>query len=242
MQTFERQRVLEVRGVSTRYGQITMLRNVSVTLREGEIACLLGPNGAGKTTLIRTILGIVRPVEGSIVFSGERIDGLKTNQVVKQGIGVVPEGRRIFPKMTVEENLRMGAFAGWGTRELEGRMAQIFGQFPRLHERRRQIAGTLSGGEQAMLAIGRALIGRPKLLLLDEPSLGLSPLLVEQIFEMIQAINRQGTTVFLVEQNARKTLALAHHGYLIQKGEIVGAGTAAQLRESDVVRHAYLTA
>lgn len=242
MQTFERQRVLEVRGVSTRYGQITMLRNVSVTLREGEIACLLGPNGAGKTTLIRTILGIVRPVEGSIVFSGERIDGLKTNQVVKQGIGVVPEGRRIFPKMTVEENLRMGAFAGWGTRELEGRMAQIFGQFPRLRERRRQIAGTLSGGEQAMLAIGRALIGRPKLLLLDEPSLGLSPLLVEQIFEMIQAINRQGTTVFLVEQNARKTLALAHHGYLIQKGEIVGAGTAAELRESDVVRHAYLTA
>lgn len=234
--------MLEVRGVSTRYGQISMLRNVSVTLREGEIACLLGPNGAGKTTLIRTILGIVHPVEGSVVFRGERIDGLKTNQIVKRGIGVVPEGRRIFPKMTAEENLRMGAFAEWGTSEVAGRLEQIFDRFPRLRERRRQIAATMSGGEQAMLAIGRALMGRPKLLLLDEPSLGLSPLLVEQIFEMIQAINRQGTTVFLVEQNARKTLALAHHGYLLQKGEIVGAGTAAELGESDIVRHAYLRA
>ena len=219
--------MLEVRGVSTRYGQISMLRNVSITLGEGEIACLLGPNGAGKTTLIRTILGIVRPVTGSILFRGERIDGLTTDQIVKRGIGVVPEGRRIFPKMTAEENLRMGAFAEWGTSEVAGRLEQIFDRFPRLRERRRQIAATMSGGEQAMLAIGRALMGRPKLLLLDEPSLGLSPLLVEQIFEMIQAINRQGTTVFLVEQNARKTLALAHHGYLLQKGEIVGAGTAA---------------
>ncbi len=234
--------MLEVQGVSTRYGQISMLRNVSVALGEGEIACLLGPNGAGKTTLIRTILGIVRPVAGSILFRGERIDGLKTDQIVKRGIGVVPEGRRIFPKMTVEENLRMGAYADWGTREVESRLEQIFDRFPRLRERRRQIAVTMSGGEQAMLAIGRALMGRPKLLLLDEPSLGLSPLLVEQIFEMIQAINRQGTTVFLVEQNARKTLALAHHGYLLQKGEIVGAGTAAELGESDIVRHAYLRA
>jgi branched-chain amino acid transport system ATP-binding protein len=234
--------VLEVRGVFTRYGQISMLRNVSVRLGEGEIACLLGPNGAGKTTLIRTILGIVRPVEGSIVFQGERIDGLKPNQVVARGIGVVPEGRRIFPKMTVEENLRMGAFADWGRAEAGGRMEETFARFPRLRERRGQLAGTLSGGEQAMLAIGRALMGRPRLLLLDEPSLGLSPLLVEQIFEMIQAINRQGTTVFLVEQNARKTLALAHHGYLILKGEIVGAGTAAELARSDIVRHAYLRA
>ena len=234
--------MLEVRGVSTRYGQIPMLRNVSITLGEGKIACLLGPNGAGKTTLIRTILGLVRPVTGSILFRGERIDGLTTDQIVKRGIGVVPEGRRIFPKMTAEENLRMGAFAEWGTSEVAGRLEQIFDRFPRLRERRRQIAATMSGGEQAMLAIGRALMGRPKLLLLDEPSLGLSPLLVEQIFEMIQAINRQGTTVFLVEQNARKTLALAHHGYLLQKGEIVGAGTAAELGESDIVRHAYLRA
>jgi branched-chain amino acid transport system ATP-binding protein len=219
-----------------------MLRQVSVELREGEIACLLGPNGAGKTTLIRTILGIVRPVEGTVRFRGERIDGLKTNRIVARGIGVVPEGRRVFPKMTVEENLRMGAFADWGTREVAGRMAEIFETFPRLGERRRQPAGTLSGGEQAMLAIGRALMGGPRLLLLDEPSLGLSPLLVEQIFELIGAINRQGTTVFLVEQNARKSLALAHRGYVLQKGEIVGAGSARELRESDVVRHAYLSA
>ena len=224
------------------YGRNPMLRNVSVTLREGEIACLLGPNGAGKTTVIRTILGLVRPIEGSVVFRGERVDRMKTSQIVRRGIGVVPEGRRIFPKMTVEENLRMGAFADWGRRDVDDRLRHIFEQFPRLGERRRQIAGTLSGGEQAMLAMGRALMGRPKLLLLDEPSLGLSPLLVGQIFDMIHAINRQGTTVFLVEQNARETLALAHHGYLIQKGEIVGAGTAAELRESEVVRHAYLTA
>ncbi|OGL08149.1 MAG: ABC transporter ATP-binding protein [Candidatus Rokubacteria bacterium RIFCSPLOWO2_12_FULL_69_21] len=234
--------MLEVRGVSTRYGQISMLRNVSVALGEGEIVCLLGPNGAGKTTLIRTILGIVRPVAGSLLFRGEPIDGLRTDQIVKRGIGVVPEGRRIFPKMTVEENLRMGAFAEWGSPVVASQLEQIFDRFPRLKERRRQIAATMSGGEQAMLAIGRALMGRPRLLLLDEPSLGLSPLLVEQIFEMIQAINRQGTTVFLVEQNARKTLALAHHGYLLQKGEIVGAGTAAELGESDIVRHAYLRA
>jgi branched-chain amino acid transport system ATP-binding protein len=234
--------VLDVQGVCTRYGQISMLRNVSVTLGEGEIACLLGPNGAGKTTLIRTIVGIVRPVAGSVLFQGERIDGLRTDQIVKRGIGVVPEGRRIFPKMTVEENLRMGAYADWGTREIGSRLGEIFDRFSRLGERRRQIAATMSGGEQAMLAIGRALMGRPRLLLLDEPSLGLSPLLVEQIFQMIQSINRQGTTVFLVEQNARKTLALAHHGYLLQKGEIVGAGSAAELAASDVVRHAYLRA
>ncbi len=224
------------------YGRNPMLRNVSVILREGEIACLLGPNGAGKTTVIRTILGFVRPVEGSVVFRGERIDGLKTNQIVRRGIGVAPEGRRIFPKMTVEENLRMGAFSDWGSREIEDRLLQIFEQFPRLRERHRQVAGTLSGGEQAMLAMGRALIGRPRLLLLDEPALGLSPLLVEQIFDLIHTINRQGTTVFLVEQNVRETLALAHHGYLIQKGEIVGAGTAAELRDADLVRHAYLMA
>ncbi len=234
--------MLEVRGVSTRYGRIPMLRSVSLALREGEIACLLGPNGAGKTTTIRTILGLVRPVEGAVVFRGERIDGLKPNRIVRRGIGVVPEGRRIFPKMTVEENLRMGAFSDWGAPEVRDRLERIFDQFPRLRERRGQVAGTLSGGEQAMLAIGRALMGRPTLLLLDEPSLGLSPLMVEQIFELIRDINRQGTTVFLVEQNARKTLALAHHGYLIQKGEIVGAGSAAELRDSDVVRHAYLTA
>jgi branched-chain amino acid transport system ATP-binding protein len=232
--------MLEVRGVSTRYGQIAMLREVTIALAEGDIACLLGPNGAGKTTLIRTLLGMVRPVSGSIAFRGERLDGLRTHQIVRRGIGVVPEGRRVFPKMTVEENLRMGAFAAWGTPAVEERLERVCAELPRLQERRRQVAGTMSGGEQAMLAIGRALMGQPRLLLLDEPSLGLSPVMVDQIFEMIHAINRQGTTVFLVEQNARKTLALARHGYLIQKGEIVGTGTAAELAESEIVRHAYL--
>ena len=234
--------MLELAGVSTRYGAVTVLQDVSLTLREGEVTCLLGSNGAGKTTLIRTILGIVRPVAGRVTFRGARLDTIKTHQVIECGIAVVPEGRRVFPRMTVEENLRMGAYREWGSATVAARAAEIYALFPRLGERRRQIAATMSGGEQAMLAIGRALMGRPRLLLLDEPSLGLSPLLVEQIFEMIQAINRQGTTVFLVEQNARKTLALAHHGYLLQKGEIVGAGTVAELGESDIVRHAYLRA
>ena len=232
--------MLELRGVSTRYGPITMLRDVSLAVGRGEIACLLGSNGAGKTTLIRAILGIVRPVEGSVWFDGERIDRLRTHQVVARGIAVVPEGRRVFPRMTVEENLRMGAFADWRAADLAARHEHVYGLFPRLAERKNQKAATMSGGEQAMLAMGRALMSRPRLLLLDEPSLGLSPLLVEQLFEMVQTINRGGTTVFLVEQNARKTLAIAHHGFLLQKGEIVGRGTAAELAASEVVRHAYL--
>ena len=232
--------MLELRGVSTRYGPIPMLRGVSLVVAGGQIACLLGPNGAGKTTLIRTILGIVRPVAGTIWLEGRRIDPLRTHQIVELGIAVVPEGRRVFPRMTVEENLRMGAFTEWTARDLAARRDHVFSLFPRLGERRGQKAATMSGGEQAMLAMGRALMSRPKLLLLDEPSLGLSPLLVEQIFEMVQTINRSGTTVFLVEQNARKTLGIAHHGFLLQKGEITGRGSAAELAVSDVVRHAYL--
>jgi len=232
--------VLELRDVSTRYGPITMLRSVSLAITRGQIACLLGPNGAGKTTLIRTILGIVKPVSGSIWFEGQRIDALRTHQIVARGIAVVPEGRRVFPRMTVEENLRMGAFIEWTARDVAARRDHVFALFPRLGERRGQKAATMSGGEQAMLAMGRALMSRPKLLLLDEPSLGLSPLLVEQIFEMVQAVNRSGATVFLVEQNARKTLAIAHHGFLLQKGEIVGRGSAADLAASEIVRHAYL--
>ncbi len=232
--------MLELRDVSTRYGPITMLRSVSLAVTRGQIACLLGPNGAGKTTLIRAILGIVKPVAGSIWFEGQRIDALRTHQIVARGIAVVPEGRRVFPRMTVEENLRMGAFVEWTARDLAARRDHVFSLFPRLGERRRQKAATMSGGEQAMLAMGRALMSRPTLLLLDEPSLGLSPLLVEQIFEMVQAVNRSGATVFLVEQNARKTLAIAHHGFLLQKGEIVGRGSAAELAASEIVRHAYL--
>ena len=232
--------MLELASVSTRYGPITMLRNVSLAVEAGRIACLLGPNGAGKTTLIRTILGIVRPVAGTITFGGRRIDQLRTHQIVELGIGVVPEGRRVFPKMTVEENLRMGAFVEWAPVDLAQRRDHVFELFPRLAERRGQRAATMSGGEQAMLAVGRALMSRPKLLLLDEPSLGLAPLLVEQLFGMVQTINRSGTTVFLVEQNARKTLEIAHAGVLLQKGEVVGRGTAAELAASDLVRHAYL--
>ena len=232
--------MLELASVSTRYGPITMLRNVSLAVETGRIACLLGPNGAGKTTLIRTILGIVRPVAGTITFGGRRIDQLRTHQIVELGIGVVPEGRRVFPKMTVEENLRMGAFVEWAPADLARRRDHVFELFPRLAERRGQRAATMSGGEQAMLAVGRALMSRPKLLLLDEPSLGLAPLLVEQLFAMVQTINRSGTTVFLVEQNARKTLEIAHAGVLLQKGEVVGRGTAAELAASDLVRHAYL--
>ena len=232
--------MLELASVSTRYGPITMLRNVSLAVEAGRIACLLGPNGAGKTTLIRTILGIVRPVAGTITFGGRRIDQLRTHQIVELGIGVVPEGRRVFPKMTVEENLRMGAFVEWAPADLAQRRDHVFELFPRLAERRGQRAATMSGGEQAMLAVGRALMSRPKLLLLDEPSLGLAPLLVEQLFGMVQTINRSGTTVFLVEQNARKTLEIAHAGVLLQKGEVVGRGTAAELAASDLVRHAYL--
>ncbi len=233
--------MLELSGISTRYGAVTVLRGVSLALADGEITCLLGSNGSGKTTLIRTILGIVRPVEGTITFAGRRIDGVSTDRIVARGIAVVPEGRRLFPRMTVVENLRMGAYRDWGSRDLEPRLSEIFTLFPRLAERRSQVAATMSGGEQAMLAMGRALMARPALLLLDEPSLGLSPLLVDQIFELVRTINRAGTTVFLVEQNARKTLAIAHRGYILQKGEIVGRGTAAELGASEVVRHAYLT-
>jgi branched-chain amino acid transport system ATP-binding protein len=214
---------------------------VTISLREGAVTCLLGANGAGKTTLIRTVLGFVRPVAGVVTFRGERIDGLAPHHVIRRGIGVVPEGRRVFPKMSVEENLRMGAFADWGAADPGRRLAHVFELFPRLHERRTQRAATMSGGEQAMLAMGRALMGRPALLLLDEPSLGLSPALVEQLFAIVQEVNRRGTTVFLVEQNARKSLAIAHHGYVLQKGEIVAEGTAAELSTTDVVRHAYLS-
>jgi branched-chain amino acid transport system ATP-binding protein len=232
--------VLEVRDVSVRYGPITVLRSVSLAVARGEIACLLGPNGAGKTTLIRTILGVVKPVAGTILFDGERIDGLRPDQIVQRGIAVVPEGRRVFPRMTVDENLRMGAFREWAVADLAARRDHVFTLFPRLAERRDQKAATMSGGEQAMLAMGRALMSRPRLLLLDEPSLGLAPVLVEQLFGMIAAVNRAGTTVFLVEQNARKTLDIARAGFLIQKGEIVAGGTAAELRASEIVRHAYL--
>lgn len=232
--------MLEMRGVTTRYGNIEVLRNLSLSLVPGQIACLLGSNGAGKSTLIKTILGLVRPVEGAITFEEVRIDGLRPHQIVRRGIAVVPEGRRLFPKMAVLENLRMGAFGETDEQVIAERMEEVFGRFPRLRERSRQLAGTMSGGEQAMLAMGRGLMSRPKLLLLDEPSLGLSPLLVAQIFAMVKQINADGTTIFLVEQNARMTLEVASSGYILQKGEIILAGSAAELRESPIIKRAYL--
>lgn len=234
--------MLEISGVSARYGVTTVLRGVSLRLPAGGIVCLLGSNGAGKTTLIKTILGLVRPVEGRITFEGQRIDGWKPNRIVGLGIGIVPEGRRIFPKMTVLENLRMGAFTLRDRRRLEASLERVLALFPRLRERAGQIAGTMSGGEQAMLAIGRGLMGEPKCLLLDEPSLGLAPIVVEQIFEMIRTINARGTTVFLVEQNVRKTLAVAAHGYVLQKGEIVAEGPPDHLRQHPLIKRAYLMA
>ncbi|MFQ5839897.1 MAG: ABC transporter ATP-binding protein [Candidatus Methylomirabilales bacterium] len=232
--------MLEMRGVTTRYGNIEVLRNLSLSLVPGQIACLLGSNGAGKSTLIKTILGLVRPVEGAITFEEVRIDGLRPHQIVRRGIAVVPEGRRLFPKMAVLENLRMGAFGETDEQVIAERMEEVFGRFPRLRERSRQLAGTMSGGEQAMLAMGRGLMSRPKLLLLDEPSLGLSPLLVAQLFAMVKQINADGTTIFLVEQNARMTLEVASSGYILQKGEIILAGSAAELRESPIIKRAYL--
>ena len=233
--------MLELRDVSTRYGPITMLRRVSLTLADGTIASLLGPNGAGKTTLIRTILGIVRPVEGSIWLDGRRIDRLRTHEIVELGIGVVPEGRRVFPKMTVEENLRMGAFIEWAPADFAARRDHVFALFPRLAERRRQKAATMSGGEQAMLAMGRALMGRPKLLLLDEPSLGLAPIISQQIFRTVRELNaKEGVTVLIVEQNAHAALGLASRAYVLETGAVTMSGDAKQLLEDPRVKAAYL--
>jgi branched-chain amino acid transport system ATP-binding protein len=232
--------VLELAGVVTRYGAITMLRDVSLEVAPGRIACLLGPNGSGKTTLIRTILGIVTPVAGEIRFEGQRIDQLRTHRIVERGIGVVPEGRRVFPKMTVEENLRMGAFVEWAPADLAERLDRVFALFPRLAERRQQRAATMSGGEQAMLAMGRALMSRPKLLLLDEPSLGLSPRLTKELFATLRAITRSGQSVLLVEQNVHHSLRLADRVYVLENGRIVRCGTPAELQQDRAIQQAYL--
>ncbi len=228
--------------VTTHYGGITMLRGISLKLEAGEIVCVLGPNGCGKTTLIKTIMGLVKPAEGSIHFLGQRIDTLKPHAIVRLGIAVVPEGRRLFPKMTVLENLRIGAYHEAAEETIRERMEAVFQLFPRLKERAGQLAGTLSGGEQAMLALGRGLMSRPKLLLLDEPSLGLAPVMVERMFEIIKSLQREGTTIFLAEQNAKMTLEIANRGYLLQKGAIVQEGDTKRLLESEIIKRAYLLA
>jgi branched-chain amino acid transport system ATP-binding protein len=232
--------LLTLDDVTTVYDDIEMLRNVDVQVEKGKIVCLLGSNGAGKSTLIKAILGLVKIVDGTITFNGEDITRGKTHKIVRKGISIVPEGKRIFPKMTTSENLHMGAYNEQDEQVIEERMEKVFELFPRLKERSQQVAGTMSGGEQSMLSIGRGLMSSPQLLIFDEPSLGLAPILVEQNFETIERINQEGTTIFLVEQNASLTLEIASFGYVLQKGEVIAEGTAEQLMQTEVIQSAYL--
>ncbi len=232
--------LLEIVNMHSYYGHIHALRGISLTVEEGEVVTLIGSNGAGKTTTLRTIHGILPPREGKIVFDGEEIQGVPAHELTSRGIAQSPEGRRIFFRMTVLENLEMGAYYRSDRSETQQDMDRVFDLFPRLKERTRQEAGTMSGGEQQMLAIGRALMSRPKLLLLDEPSMGLAPVLVERIFEIIREINKQGTTILLVEQNANVALEIASRGYVLETGEIVTSASASELREDPTVREAYL--
>jgi branched-chain amino acid transport system ATP-binding protein len=233
--------LLELKNVHTYYGKIHALKGISITVNKGEIVTLIGSNGAGKSTTLRTISGLLTPRQGQVEFNGQRIDHIPSHEIVKMGIAQSPEGRRIFPRLTVLENLEMGAYL-YDTRSAtyQSDLERVFELFPRLRERTSQKGGTLSGGEQQMLAIGRALMTRPQVLLLDEPSMGLAPVLVEQIFEIVKAINEQGTTVLLVEQNALQALGIAHRGYVLQSGAIVIEASAAALRENEMVQKAYL--
>lgn len=232
--------LLQVSDVDTHYGPIQILRQVNITIGEGELVCLLGGNASGKSTTLKTILGYVTPSAGAVTFLGERIDGLTTQEIVARGISLVPENRRIFGRMTIMENLLMGAYQRRDEAGIREDMARIYDLFPRLKERRRQLGGTLSGGEQQMLAMGRALMARPRLLLMDEPSMGLAPLFVERVFEIIQTIHQQGVAVFMVEQNANMALAIADRGYVLQTGEVVLSDTAERLRNNPAMRKAYL--
>lgn len=235
-----KQPVLELRHVSTHYGPIQVLRNVNVEIYPGEIVCLLGGNASGKTTTLKTVLGMVTPTEGEILLDGQRISGLSTQDIVSRGISMVPENRRLFRRMTVRENLQMGSYMRTDRDNFEGDLERIFNLFPRIKERLGQNAGTLSGGEQQMVAVARALMARPKVLLMDEPSMGLAPVLVEQSFQIIQEINRAGTTVFVVEQNANMALSIADRGYVLQTGQIVLADTARNLLQNRQMQQAYL--
>jgi branched-chain amino acid transport system ATP-binding protein len=230
---------LEIAGVYTAYDKADVLEDVSLAAEPGRITCLLGSNGSGKSTLIRSILGLTRARAGRIVFDGRDITRLRTHKIIAAGVACIPEGRKVFPKLTVEENLRLGAYAEPSETVIKSRLGATFDLFPRLGERRLQIAGTMSGGEQAMISIGRGLMRAPKLLLIDEPSLGLSPRLVEENFAIIRDINARGITVFLVEQNVRQTLAIAHYGYVLSKGRVVAQGPAGELAACDEVREAY---
>ena len=232
--------ILALHNVSTHYGPVQVLRNVSLEIRSGEIVCLLGGNASGKTTTLKTILGYVVPSSGDVILDGTRVNGLPTQGLVERGVSMVPENRRLFKRMTVRENLEIGAYLRRDRDALEDDLDRVFSLFPRVKERLGQRAGTLSGGEQQMVAVGRALMARPKLLLMDEPSMGLAPILVQQNFEIIKQVNEQGTTIFVVEQNANVALSVAHRGYVLQTGQIVLADTAQALLENPLMREAYL--
>jgi branched-chain amino acid transport system ATP-binding protein len=230
---------MTIENVYTAYDKADVLDGVSLKIEPGRITCLLGSNGSGKTTLIRSILGLTPARAGRIAFEGNDISALPTHKVIAAGVACIPEGRKVFPKFTVEENLRLGAYQESSESVTRDRIAEIYSVFPRLAERRSQLAGTMSGGEQAMVSIGRGLMRAPKLLLIDEPSLGLSPRLVQENFRIIKDINARGITVFLVEQNVHQTLAIAHYGYVLSKGRVVAEGTPEELASRDEVREAY---
>jgi branched-chain amino acid transport system ATP-binding protein len=232
--------MLSINGIDVFYGNIQALKEVSLEINEGEIVTLIGANGAGKSTLLKTISGLLKPKHGDVLFDGNSIAGKAAQQIVKKGISHVPEGRRIFSNMTVDENLELGAYLRKDKNGIREDFEKVYELFPRLKERRKQQSGTLSGGEQQMLAMGRALMARPRLLLLDEPSMGLAPLLVKTIFTIIQEINQTGTTILLVEQNANMALSVADRAYVIETGKIVAAGSAEELNQSDQIRSAYL--
>jgi branched-chain amino acid transport system ATP-binding protein len=230
---------LEVRALRVGYDRADVLVDVNVAANAGEITCILGSNGSGKTTLVRSILGLTPPRSGHVVFDGADITGLPTHRVIAHGIACIPEGRKVFPKLTTEENLRLGAYREADEAAIAKRVDDVYRVFPRLRERVAQLAGTMSGGEQAMLSIGRGLMAAPRMLLIDEPSLGLSPRFVAQNFDVIRRVNDAGVTVLLVEQNAHQTLAIAHRGYVLSQGRVVAEGSAAQLRDNEEVRRAY---
>lgn len=232
--------MLKVENLSIHYGMIQAVRGVNFEVNEGEVVTLIGANGAGKTSILRTISGLVRPSDGKITFMGQEIQKVPAQKIVAQGLSQVPEGRHVFSGLTVMENLEMGAFLKKNREENQANLKKVFARFPRLEERKNQDAATLSGGEQQMLAMGRALMSTPKLLLLDEPSMGLAPIFIQEIFDIIQDIKKQGTTVLLIEQNANKALAIADRGYVLETGKVVLSGTGQELLSSEEVKKAYL--
>ena len=234
--------MLEINDLVTSYGKIEALKGVTLSVGDGRITCLLGPNGAGKTTLMMTIAGILRPRRGSIRLDSAELVGFNPAQIVARGVALVPENRLVFPQMSVRENLLAGAYQRGDKAEIAIDAERMYARFPRLRERREQLAGTLSGGEQQMLAVARALMSRPRVLLMDEPSLGLAPLVVAEIFRIVAELNRDGTTIFLVEQNAHMALQVAHHFYLMEQGKVTFSGTPGQLAEDEVIQRAYLGA